>query len=133
MNKEALKKKFFVFYKIYKALKLNILRYKIKDFRKNLKPNLYYFFYFSFPLKKKVFLLGTPLHSNIGDSAIAIAELKFLQNAFPSCCIKEISFAECEYLSKKYIKALIKKNFFFTMGGGILATNGLAKKSFGVK
>ena len=37
--------------------------------------------YITFPLGKKVYLFGTPTHTNIGDSAIVLAEKRFLRSA----------------------------------------------------
>ena len=50
---------------------------------------LYYKIRYFFLLKKQmkknktIFLLGTPVHENIGDAAIAYAELKYLKNILP--------------------------------------------------
>lgn len=68
--------------------------------------------------EKKIFLLGTPEHDNIGDHAIALAELKFIYTFFPNYSIVEISVEHW----RKYYFALIKTassdDFFFFTGGG---------------
>lgn len=44
-----------------------------------------YFFWLKKQMKqdKTIFLIGTPVHENIGDAAIAYAELKYLKNILP--------------------------------------------------
>lgn len=37
--------------------------------------------YITFPFGRKVYILGTPTHTNIGDSAIVLAEKRFLRSA----------------------------------------------------
>lgn len=51
--------------------------------------------YLRFPLGKKMFVLGTPGHTNIGDSAIVVAELEFLKKHLPGKrAVKELSVNE---------------------------------------
>ena len=72
-----------------------------------------------FPLGKKSFLIGTPLHGNMGDSAIEIAEKNFIKQFQTSKrIIKEISFKEYgEYW--KILRVFIPKSApIFLQGGG---------------
>ena len=51
--------------------------------------------YINLPLKKKIYLIGTPLHNNIGDSAIVLAELAFLKKCgYDEKIIKELTVDE---------------------------------------
>lgn len=70
------------------------------------------------PLKNKVYVIGTPEHTNIGDSAIVIAEMEFLRKCgFNHSSIKEITFKE--YSSKrKLIKKVINKRCLICLHGG---------------
>ena len=75
--------------------------------------------YLTFPLGNKYYVIGTPEHSNVGDSAIAIAELLFLKRIIHnSARIKEISSNDVT----KYHRLLEKRNdgtsYFFWHGGG---------------
>ena len=53
---------------------------------------------------KKVYIIGTPEHTNLGDSAIVLAEREFLKRCGVSeTSIEEITFQEY-LLCKKFIK-----------------------------
>ena len=66
--------------------------------------------YLKIPLGKKVYVIGTPEHSNLGDSAIVISEKYFLTKwGLSSKRIKEITFEEYTN-NRKYIRSLINKN-----------------------
>lgn len=69
------------------------------------------------PLRKKVYVLGTPAHTNIGDSAIALAEQWFLQKAMPDRCVKEFTTQETERCNQ-YLMGLSKRNGKFCWHGG---------------
>ena len=70
--------------------------------------------------KKKFLLIGTPSHGNLGDQAITIAELKFLEDNFQNYDVIEISldnyYEHIEYV-KKYVT---NKDLVFIHGGGNL-------------
>ncbi len=70
---------------------------------------------------KKIILLDTPDHGNLGDHAIAMAEHKFLRDNF-NCVISE--FTHNEYcLFKKYIvKRIHKDDIIILTGGGYIGT-----------
>lgn len=71
---------------------------------------------------KTIYLLGTPTHGNIGDQAIAYAELIFLENNFPDYNILEFT-ADQTFLNIEYLKRTIKKDdIVFLHGGGNLGT-----------
>lgn len=88
--------------------KIVTLKHKINSWR-----------YFSFPLGRKVFVIGTPEYTNLGDSAIAIAEMKFLEFCgIPSERIKEITVPEYNQDYEKIVKWIGCKNLICGIGGG---------------
>lgn len=72
-----------------------------------------------FPCGRKVLIPGTPEHQNLGDSAIVIAQKKFLEKCGVSASrIKEVTFSEYKQYSK-FLKRLIKTNMvIMQLGGG---------------
>lgn len=77
-----------------------------------------YLFYLIFPFGKKIYLIGTPHHGNLGDSAIALAELKFLkENICKKNKVKEITIQEYNKY-KKVIKIVISHNSLLALHGG---------------
>ncbi len=44
-----------------------------------------------------IYLVGTPLHSNLGDQAIAYAEIEFLKKYFPEHVVVEVPYFTEEY------------------------------------
>lgn len=77
-----------------------------------------YWLYLEFPLGKKIYLMGTPHHGNLGDSAIALAELKFLEKYIcKKYQIKEITILEYEKF-KRVIKIAISRNVLICLQGG---------------
>ena len=58
---------------------------------------------------RRVFLLDTPGHGNLGDHAIVIAMRKFMQAYFPEDEIYEFTFDECTYCMEK-IAGKIRQN-----------------------
>ena len=75
--------------------------------------------YLKMPKGNKFFILGTPLHTNIGDSAIVIAQILFLAKiGFESKQIKEITVSEhCRY-SREVECEIQKMKFLCWLGGG---------------
>ena len=69
---------------------------------------------------KKIILMGVPHHNNLGDSAIAIAERKFLKDNYKNCEFFEISeetLEKCIYKVKKHIN---NEDIIYLHGGGNL-------------
>lgn len=67
------------------------------------------------------FVIGTPTHNNIGDSAIALAEIQFLkQNGYKA--VEEITLQE--YISyRKCIRRVLPHNAdIFLLGGGFMGS-----------
>ena len=66
----------------------------------------------------RIFLIGTPEHDNLGDHAIALAEIEFIQKYFPEYELKEItveSFSKYRLNLRRYVR---KEDLFFLTGGG---------------
>lgn len=73
----------------------------------------------NFPIGSKYFIVGTPLHTNIGDSAIVIAEKKFINNCFKNeKHMKELTVGEYQENNHLVSKLLSRHSHFFGMGGG---------------
>lgn len=73
--------------------------------------------------KKKVLLLGTPTHSNIGDSAIVLAERAFLEMCgIPSEDIVEITFGDFRRMDYSLKKILKNCSIICWHGGGNMGT-----------
>ena len=84
--------------------------------------------YLKYPLGKKVYILGTPLHPNLGDSAIVIAEVHFLKKIFGSSKrIKEV--ASFDY-NRKYKKYINNKSLICGLGGGNMGNQWYSEEKF---
>ncbi len=95
---------------------VNSIKYKILKFLDIMK--IIFFSLFCF---KKVYIVGTPVHGNIGDQAILLAELKFLNDNFPKYKVIPIE----SYIISKYVnllKKFIKNNLLLVHGGGFLGS-----------
>ena len=69
--------------------------------------------------KNCVFVIGSPTHTNIGDSAITIAQIDFLGKCgFNSDGIKEISLSEYNMYRDYLVKKICKKGNLITLLGG---------------
>ena len=87
--------------------------------------------YLNFPIGSKSYVIGTPEHSNIGDSAIVIAEKKFLVRCYgKEKHIKELTFNEYPRYHSLISKIFSPRSHFFGMGGDIWEISGIAKKNF---
>lgn len=67
---------------------------------------------------KKIYLIGTPEHSNLGDHAIAAAILEFLERELPDYQIYEISFDMYNKHCRCIKKFINKKDVILINGGG---------------
>lgn len=70
---------------------------------------------------KKIYLMGIPVHGNLGDQAIVIAERKFLKDNFSDYNIIEV---ESEIVLKKlnFLKKYIDNSLILIHGGGFIGT-----------
>lgn len=69
------------------------------------------------PFRKTAYLMGTPTHDNIGDIAIAVAEVKFLQQCGYTKVVN-LTIAECWESYGCIAKLLPRKAPVFLHGGG---------------
>lgn len=76
--------------------------------------------YFSFH-KNHIFIIGEPRHGNIGDSAIAEAERKFILDTFKGDCrISDVFMDDYGYDYEMWDKLIQKKDIICLHGGGNL-------------
>lgn len=68
--------------------------------------------------KKRIWLLGTTGHSNIGDLAITEEEISFLRNYFKDYEIIDINEEEYFRIKNSLIKKISKQDIIFLHGGG---------------
>lgn len=81
--------------------------------------DLQYWYYLSAWKKNNVYLIGTPLHTNVGDIAIAYAEILYLKECgIQQHNIKEITVDEYLRYKKIIIKSLFTKKRLICMHGG---------------
>lgn len=86
--------------------------------------------YLSFPLGKKYYVMGTPNHTNIGDSAIALAEMSFIKkNTKDIPAIKELSFSDVKRYSRLLTLSEIQNCHFYWHGGGNMGDQWFAEES----
>ena len=71
---------------------------------------------------RRVFLLDTPGHVNLGDHAIVIAMRKFMQAYFPEDEIYEFTFDECTYCMEKIAGKIRQNDLLLIPGGGFIGT-----------
>ena len=65
-----------------------------------------------------VYLIGTPEHDNIGDHAIALAEIQFIKKYFPNYEIVEIAVEQWRKYKINLLLKCKKSDMFFVTGGG---------------
>lgn len=127
--KEKIKNMFFyispklyndVFYNIKSKIKHKI-NYQKKLIIKNEQMKKSFLLNCSDCNEKKVFIFGTPIHGNIGDHAILVAEKKLITDNFPKCKVIEVE-SEFFLRNKKLVKKLVKDSPIFLTGGGFLGS-----------
>lgn len=113
----------------YKLLFLRRLHGRIHEWKIRKIAFLKFLKYIWFPFGEKVYIIGTPTHTNIGDSAIVIAERLFLEKCqFAAKKIKEISVEEYRNYSKWIAKILKKKELVCLHGGGNMGDTWLGEE-----
>lgn len=70
---------------------------------------------------KRIFLLGTPVHGNLGDHAIALAELKFFKSYCPDYTVFEVPSPVVAFCMRR-LKKLIGRDLICINGGGSMGT-----------
>lgn len=69
----------------------------------------------------KVFLLGVPLHGNLGDQAIAKATYQIIKEYMPEKEIIELP-SQVFHMKEEKVKKLIEDSLIFIIGGGFLGS-----------
>lgn len=68
-------------------------------------------------MKRKIWFIGTPEHSNMGDHLITEAQFSYMNEVFPECDVKEVSLDDY-YDVKPILKKTIGKNDILIFNGG---------------
>ncbi len=79
--------------------------------------------------QKKIFLLGTAEHSNIGDAAIAVGALEFIRQYFPEYCPVELSTYEFNDRYDELCALCSPQDLIFLQGGGNLGNRFLNEEN----
>ncbi len=72
--------------------------------------------------KRKILLINTPEHDNIGDHLIALSELEFLNTRFKEYSIFEITDIEYLWFGKELRKYINDDDIILITGGGFLGS-----------
>lgn len=75
-------------------------------------------------------LIGTPLHGNLGDQAITIAECEYLDKNFPDIPIIEIQRYYFELFGQILEKYIRVTDILLIQGGGFLGTQWIGEEYF---
>lgn len=78
---------------------------------------------------KKIYILGTPMHGNIGDQAIIFAERKFLNDYFKGYRIVEIESQTVKRVVKILKKKIKKEDIITIHGGGFIGSLWIEEES----
>lgn len=71
-------------------------------------------------IRKKIVLIGTPEHSNIGDAAITLGEIEFIRRYFPEYDFIELSKYDYEQWYGRISGLIGADDIIFLQGGGNL-------------
>lgn len=72
--------------------------------------------------RSDLLLIDTPIHRNLGDHAIAIAEKQFLERNFPQYSVFEIPANRLDKNEKTIAKVIKKNALILVQGGGFLGS-----------
>lgn len=97
---------------------LRLLHGRLHEAKVDTQKKCKYFRYLRTPKGRKHYIIGTPLHSNLGDSAIVLAELAFLKRYVKSELIKEITVHEYKEYEDIILRAIRKHDVLCLLGGG---------------
>lgn len=78
--------------------------------------------------ERKLFLIGTPEHSNIGDAAITLGERAFLRKYFPGLSIVELASYDFDSWYGKIGDMIEPDDLIFLQGGGNLGSRFLQEE-----
>lgn len=71
----------------------------------------------NFDDEKNIYLVNTPEHGNVGDHAIALATISFIENNFPNHRVIEITHNQFRY-NKNFLEKKIKNTSLICIHGG---------------
>lgn len=71
---------------------------------------------------RRILLIGTPNHGNLGDHAIAMASMQLLQSAFPDTPILDITMPAWLVMNDKNKSYIDKNDILVVCGGGWFGT-----------
>lgn len=94
----------------YRYFKKKIVKNKVRKIIKNIEEK-----------SNNIILVGSPLHGNIGDHAISIAEIKLLKE-FKNKNIVEIPGEYYNMFKDEFIKSINKDDIIIITGGGFIGT-----------
>lgn len=78
-----------------------------------------------------VIIPGTPEHSNLGDSAIVLAQIEFLKKCgFSDKCIKETSFSQHLKYRKTILRNIARGTLITHLGGGNMGSQWKCEEDF---
>lgn len=93
--------------------------------------NLHFFRLIRFPIGKKAYFIGTPEYTNLGDSAIAIAQMLFLEKCgYRKKYIKEFTQSEYNNYSGLIYRYIGKRHLVCGIGGGNLGNQWFNEELF---
>jgi pyruvyl transferase EpsI len=72
--------------------------------------------------ENRIFVIGTPTHGNLGDHAIAAAQIKFLNDSFPGYRIIEVPMQIWKLQNKTMRRYMKETDILTILGGGWLGT-----------
>jgi pyruvyl transferase EpsI len=75
-----------------------------------------------------IFLLGTPVHTNLGDQAIAIAEMQMLKRLLPNTKVFEIAENDLDSVFGKTFKSIGSNDLILLHGGGNMGNRYLERE-----
>lgn len=77
---------------------------------------------------KRIILVNTPIHGNLGDQALTLAEYNMFTELFPEYEIVEIPTPIQYAISEKKLKKVIKDHVIIINAGGFLGTLWMAEE-----
>lgn len=108
--------------------------YKLRRIHGNIHEEKERWNHFHRPFGKKVYFIGTPEYSNLGDSAIAIAERLFLEKyCYDNKRVKVFTRSEFNNNKNYFCKHINKKHLICLIGGGNLGNQWYDEELFRYK
>lgn len=96
------------------------LRFKTISATIKMKNVLSYVQYIKQLYKTNILLIDTPVHENLGDQAITLAEKQVVQKVNPSAKIVELTANQINYREKRYAAVTPMNRYILVHGGGFL-------------